>query len=476
MLEVSGTSWSPSWSLKKWLAMLCNCHDNPAWVVREQAPKAGTHFPTCGSGRDSLIFVVPGHHAFAWTSELHLLQIELRQLLPEAEILISKAGEANQSLHPGKKLDAALKQQDLDAAALELADEVCVALDATQETRRVSFLAIGTGGLIVRAAVSWFGQNARERLMTFLSLSTPHLGLWLPDFSWTQSLKFWTLRRFSGCPLWLEQITHKDGRRAEGSRLHRLCECENAFQFFKRVIFVGSKDDLVPVSSSLLNINKISISQQTDLRDPREPHAVLEVSRAKVLIFAMPFLWLVRLRAWTALLLTVSLVFLTFLWTPPFGAVKKHVAKVKATLNDVILTIQHFQGSSSPHFQQTLASTLLELLPHERLLRVEVKGAGSWTWKTWVAKISLWPRVLCEADSIKCVVEGYGAYLSPWHGWDPGIWDPPLWKTEKTRGWLRFPGIHCPHCQSRNGFATSCVYNSHFFYATDDSYDSNPQR
>ena len=399
--------------LGKWLTMLCNCQDSPAWVVREQAPKAGTHFQTCGSGRDSLIFVVPGHHAFAWTSEIQLLKIELRQLLPEAEILISKAGEANQSLQPSKRLGAALKQQDLDAAALELANEVCVALDATQETRRVSFLAIGTGGLIVRAAVSWFGQNARERLMTFFSLSTPHLGLWLPDLSWTQSLKFWTLQRFSGCPLWLEQITHKDGRRAEGSRLHRLCECENAFQFFKRVILLGSKDDLVPVSSSLLNINKISISQQTDLGDPMEPHGVLEVSRAKVLIFAMPFLWLVRLRAWTALLLTMSLVFLTFLWTPPFGAVKKQVAKVKATLNDVILTIQHFQGSASPHFQQTLASTLLELLPHERLLRVEVKGAGSWTWKTWAAKISLWPRVLCEADSIKCVVKGYGAYLSP---------------------------------------------------------------
>lgn len=373
--------------------MLCKCNDTSAGVT--------------GVTGDSLIWLVPGHGGHgSWTAELDLLKRELQQLLPEAQCIISRAGSDTQANQ--------LQQQDLDAAALALADEVCEVSrstrpDQSDQVKHISFLAMGTGGLIVRAAVPWLGA-LREQLMTFVSVGTPHLGLWFPALSW-QNLKLWRLR-WPGGPLWCDQITHMDGRRAEGSRLSRLCECDTSFQFFKRVILVGSNDDFVPVWSSLVNTSELNPRVELNPGLPRSP----EVSRANLLVFAIPFLWLVRLRAWFALSITMLVLILTFLWTPPSRALKKQVARVKDTLQDFVVTVQHFRGAG-PNFHE-LATSLTQHLPHERLLKVALKGggnrgatsrAGGATGVT--GAMGLWPQSFSEPQ-IRGFVEGYGAYLS----------------------------------------------------------------
>lgn len=250
--------------------MLCKCNDTSA-VAREKPPKSGKHFQSGAgvTGVDSLIWLVPGH-GNGWTSQLDVLKRELQQVLPEAQCIISRAGSDSGT-------QANQLQQDLDAAALALADEVCEISETRlgdQVKLAISFLAMGTGGLIVRAAVPWLSAQLREQLMTFVSVGTPHLGLWFPALSWPESLKLWRLR-WPGGPLWCDQITHMDGRRAEGSRLYRLCECDTSFQFFKRVILVGSNDDFVPLWSSLVNTSEPNPRVELNPGRPRSP----EVSR-----------------------------------------------------------------------------------------------------------------------------------------------------------------------------------------------------
>eukprot|EP00438_Fugacium_kawagutii_P016616 Skav227256 [mRNA] locus=scaffold1245:137425:138576:- [translate_table: standard] len=380
--------------------MLCKCKET-SWVAREQPP-CGKHFEICGTGQSSLICIVPGHST--WATELDWVQSELREVLPEAQFFISKAGST--CCH--RSTQGGLKQQDLDAAALHLAEELCKALEGKDKTKELSFIALGTGGLIVRAAVPWLGSEARDRLMTFLSIGTPHLGLPLPPMLSWQSLQLWRLR-VPGCPLWLEQLVHRDGRRnLSGSRLQRLCQCDSAFEFFKRVILVGSRDDLVPTWSAL-----VSTSQpKPGTVDPFEKvNSAPGVSRANVLVFAMPFLWLVRCRAWRVLAVIMLLLILIFVWTPPSRALKKKVAQVKDTVHDFMATIQHFQSGAPPHFQETLTTSLTQQLPHERLLRVELHALSGWKWWRVLPSRSPWPQVL-DIDTIRCLVRGYGAYLS----------------------------------------------------------------
>ena len=135
---------------------------------------------------DSLIWLVRGH-GNGWTSQLDVLKRELQQVLPEAQCIISRAGSDSGT-------QANQLQQDLDAAVLALADEVCEISETRlgdQVKLAISFLAMGTGGLIVRAAVPWLSAQLREQLMTFVSVGTPHLGLWFPALSWPESLKLW---------------------------------------------------------------------------------------------------------------------------------------------------------------------------------------------------------------------------------------------------------------------------------------------
>jgi len=385
--------------------MLCKCNDTSA-VAREKPPKSGKHFQSGAgvTGVDSLIWLVPGH-GNGWTSQLDVLKRELQQVLPEAQCIISRAGSDSGT-------QANQLQQDLDAAALALADEVCEISETRlgdQVKLAISFLAMGTGGLIVRAAVPWLSAQLREQLMTFVSVGTPHLGLWFPALSWPESLKLWRLR-WPGGPLWCDQITHMDGRRAEGSRLYRLCECDTSFQFFKRVILVGSNDDFVPLWSSLVNTSEPNPRVELNPGRPRSP----EVSRANLLVFAIPFLWLVRLRAWFALSITMLVLILTFLWTPPSRALKKQVARVKDTLQDFVVTVQHFRAGAGPNFHE-LATRLTQHLPHERVLKVELSGGCNRGWSRAggaSGATGLWPQSFSEPQTIRGFVEGYGAYLS----------------------------------------------------------------
>ncbi|CAK9051424.1 unnamed protein product [Durusdinium trenchii] len=381
--------------------MFCRSKET-AWIVKEEGPRCRPeeHFRV-SSGADCLVCLVPGHADIDF-AQVNSFQQELQAVLPDARFLLSTAAQS-------AKQSAKLNSTDLDAAALCLANEVNEVLETCLDLKHLSFVGIGTGGLIIRAAISWLAVFGRDSLMTLMSIGTPHLGLW-PTCSWTHSLKLWVLKQFMGSPLWLEQLRHGDGRQMRTGRLRRLCETDDALRCFQRVILVGgAHDGLVPISSSLV------ISPHPEVADFRRfSEPVPEFSRKNLLMFAMPFLWLVRLRAWLVLLVVGLSLLLTILFAPDWPTLR-HLTELKATAGGLFHTLSgRAARREAVQLERHLAQRLLKQLPKDHVLRVEIGedwGGGGW-WGRFRTTSSFGAELLCDTRSMRLLAEGYGAYLA----------------------------------------------------------------
>ena len=112
-----------------------------------------------------LIVVVPGH-TYIPPSGLEDLCDQLQLLLPEDMVWVPNMRKMPDGVQ------AALKEDDLDFAALQLAQEVSAKVDVIEKeigkSFALSFWCLGTGGLIARAALAWL-TSRREKLLTFIS-------------------------------------------------------------------------------------------------------------------------------------------------------------------------------------------------------------------------------------------------------------------------------------------------------------------
>ena len=333
------------------------------------------------------MFIVLGHCGVP--SDADVLKQELAQLLQDAKVTV---------WIPTLKGSDALQKDDIDAAALLLAQEVCEAIKSGH-CGHLSFVGIGTGGLIVRAAIPWLGAH-RNCLTTYMSVGTPHLGVWLPALTWTAYVRTWQLRYFLGRPLWLDQVTHSEGHRAHGSRLHRLCECEDALKYFQRLIFVGSSTDrILPMLSSVVFRPPNVASAQTDL-----PVVCEDLPRSKILMFAVPLLWLARLRAWLLLVGVLLAGILALVLPSPPGRLGHKVNHSKRFVRDIFQTLTR---RTDHDIDLHLATCFLRSLDAERLMRIEVCGCrGHSFFGQYFGS-----DVLANADLIKHLVHCYGAFL-----------------------------------------------------------------
>ncbi|CAE7029068.1 ndc80 [Symbiodinium natans] len=367
---------------------------------------AGLQVKECGrlelasssSAKRVLIVVVPGH-THVPSSGLKQLHDELQLLLPEAVLLV--AGMSH--LHHGEQ--TALREDDIDFAALQLSQEISSKLDKIEHDTgmlfALSFWCLGTGGLIARAALSWL-TSRQDKLLTYVSLGTPHLGLFLPGLSWWY---WWRVSLWRSCcssPLWLEQVTHSEGRRVRGSRLFRLCSAD-MLSSFRRIIFIGSGTDfLVPLSSSALQGVSCDANKVTPVVAP--PDLLNGAPSSKVLLILLPILWLARLRAWSVLLALLAAVLAALLLPSPPGHFGRRLDSVKMQFHDFFKTVR---GELEPGLDRDLAQLFLSTLPAEKLLKVEV-----WPNKrSWRFRQGFGSDVLYEHEWIKAMVARYGPSL-----------------------------------------------------------------
>lgn len=191
--------------------------------------------------QEHIVVLVPGHLEGA--ADMIPLRNHLALLVPGAKFLLaSRAIDGGTSPPPGNQSSIA-GHDDLHYIAVRLASEVAKYisdLPVAASLGRLSFVAHGTGGLVVRAALPWLKEYS-SKLSVLVTFSTPHLGRWPGDMSCIHRLFVWCLRtRFPSA--YLEQLALNDARTKYDSFVYRL-SLEPTFQLFKTAVLVTARQD-----------------------------------------------------------------------------------------------------------------------------------------------------------------------------------------------------------------------------------------
>ena len=137
-----------------------------------------------------------------------------------------------------------------------VAKEILLFIDRCGEVSCLSFMAHSLGSLVVRCLIDaeLLGGDWNQRLHTFLSLGSPHLGIHYGNGS-VMSAAMWLWKRFwvSGS-VSFAQMMMTDARNPCDTLLFRLAHTESmGLAHFKHLIFVGSdQDKYAPIETSLL--------------------------------------------------------------------------------------------------------------------------------------------------------------------------------------------------------------------------------
>mmetsp|Transcript_24529 Transcript_24529/g.46307 ORF Transcript_24529/g.46307 Transcript_24529/m.46307 type:complete len:391 (+) Transcript_24529:106-1278(+) len=374
---------------------------------KELMPEHVSVFPesfdcVCSTG----LIVVVADHAVVPKSVLTNLQVQMQLLLPKANIMLSCCD------YGAKNEGTALQEGDIDLAAVHLAHNVSARLESLGESHGdgipVSFLCLGIGGLIARAALAWM-RAKQDSLLTFVSIDTPHLGLYGPFLSWRCWCRLWLWRMSSRSRLWMDQVMLTDGRRAHGSRLHRLCDAGNYLALFERIIFIGTDTDpFVPLCSSIVlpgGLDMVGGGAKAENVTAFTPavHALRPFQAGKIMLLFFPMLWLARLRAWNALLGMLALCGVVLLLPSPPGQLGLRIEAVKTGLRDFVETVS---GKAETDFDQKLATCLVASL-EDRLMRVDATSADG----TWWLNHGFCPGVLLREEWVEALLQRYGHFL-----------------------------------------------------------------
>jgi len=119
---------------------------------------------------------------------------------------------------------------------------------------RVSFIGHSMGGLVIRKALeSKSLKYFRDKLYTYVSLATPHLGTVYSD-SQLVSVGQWALSKFKKTSA-LKELALQDSLTLSNSVIFRL-SLNNVLSYFQHVVFVSSpKDMYVPRYSASVRMN-----------------------------------------------------------------------------------------------------------------------------------------------------------------------------------------------------------------------------
>lgn len=112
---------------------------------------------------------------------------------------------------------------------------------------RLSFIGHSMGGMIIRAALPHL-DKFKDKMFTYISLSTPHLG-YIYNASKIISTGMWFLSKWKKSES-LTQLSMADSKNIEDSFLYKL-SCSEGLEWFKNIVLVSSfKDNYAPFDSA----------------------------------------------------------------------------------------------------------------------------------------------------------------------------------------------------------------------------------
>eukprot|EP00931_Biecheleriopsis_adriatica_P067927 TRINITY_DN41982_c0_g1_i1.p1 TRINITY_DN41982_c0_g1~~TRINITY_DN41982_c0_g1_i1.p1 ORF type:complete len:351 (-),score=52.25 TRINITY_DN41982_c0_g1_i1:26-949(-) len=283
----------------------------------------------------------------------------------------------------------------------------------------ISFVASGTGGLVVRAALPWLSEHS-DKFRTCMTLCTPHLGLWLQGLSWPLWLRLFFRSLVARSPLWLHQLTLSEGRKGWGSRLHRLSEFEgNGLGRFARLIFVATPDDaLVPLTSAWACLSASDVKEAASAPElackTAGPAALTGAGKPsankKILVILLPVMWLLRLRAFRSLALLLFLAVLILLLPSPPGLLGYRINWLKEGVADFIKLVR---GRDDENLNVLMTANLEKSIRPERLLRVEMCFPTDKCRKsTGLLARGCGTELLQNPEALKVVARTYGNLLT----------------------------------------------------------------
>lgn len=322
-------------------------------------------------GISCLVVIVLGHTNTV--EELRTLRNELAIVLPGARFLESRIASEWKT----EPRSQGLKPDDIDYAAIRLSQEVCAAITEIEEEKQsklasLSFVGVGIGGIVVRAALSWLCEHW-SKLRTCMTLCSPHLGLWPQGLAWSYWLRLSAWQTIRQPPLWLDQLSLSEGRRAIGSRLHRLSDEANGLAHFQRVVFIASsQDSWVPTWSALGGCANFSSECKAESGSQQEGLFALPPQpepSSKTLLLFFPLMWLMRIRAFS-ILAAILAVFLIMLVLPaPHGRIGDRIKTLKKGVSNVLEVIR---AREKQDLNAIMASKLAQSIQPERLVKVEI--------------------------------------------------------------------------------------------------------
>lgn len=200
--------------------------------AEEEKPQCGFH----------LIVLVNGYMG-SWMDLVTVKNYIGRKYNQRVGFLLSRANEGDETKHDIMEMGRRLAIEVRDYIA-----EYCAG-----DLGRVSFVGYSLGGVIIRAALvhlDWL----QEKMFTFLTLSSPHLGL-MYSSSILVDTGVWFLRVFTDT-LSLDQLAMKDSAHIETTLLYQL-STHPGLQWFQHVaLFSSSDDNYSPIESSRIELTE----------------------------------------------------------------------------------------------------------------------------------------------------------------------------------------------------------------------------
>lgn len=187
-------------------------------------------------------------HGFQGNSfDMQSLKLVLDQVYPNLLILDSTFNE-NKTEGDIREMGDRLAQEVITSISYNFPDDPPL----------ISFIGHSLGGLIIRAALPLL-ETFSSQFFTFMTLSTPHLGLLYS--SKLLGTGIWLINKVKTFES-LDQICFKDCENLQESTLFNLSTA-NGLQWFEYIVLVGSaQDEYAPISSARIEICEKSWKDQ----------------------------------------------------------------------------------------------------------------------------------------------------------------------------------------------------------------------
>lgn len=204
---------------------------------------------SCPRKMQGLHLIVLMHGFQGNSNDMRTLKNCMSSLHPEALFLCAKENEGN-------------TENDIEDMGIQLAKEITEFIKewcSESVLEKISFLGHSLGGVIVRAALPHL-EKYRDRMWTFVTLSSPHLGYMYASNA-IMSAGMWLLRQWkkSKC---LAQLTMSDAKDPKETYLYQL-SLKDGLKWFKNVLLVSSyQDRYVPVESARIEVAQKALEDE----------------------------------------------------------------------------------------------------------------------------------------------------------------------------------------------------------------------